>query len=349
MQADARGADFAELTLIVPTLNEERHVGTLLTSVMRQSADPSRFRVIVVDGCSTDRTISEIERVAAAERWSVSTEAGPLPRKTIGLLTNSHKTTPWAFNLGIQSAATRFVGLVGAHSLLPADYVECVLAGFAETGADIVGGRPFIVGADGSIDAISCAQSSRLAMGSAGYLCSKSVADVDTVPFPAFSRALWQDLGGFDIQLVRNQDDDFTRRARGRGYRVTFVPSIGFRYFARSDLRSLWRQFYRYGFFRVSTSAGAFARGSVRSLAPVMLLACLAPSLVVFLGRKKRIAALPTLGYLGVLSLDSWLDPRCPTAHAPRRSVALATMHLAYGSGEVAGGFARLRNVFFER
>jgi len=48
------------LSVIIPTLNEERHVGSLLSDVAAQTREPDE--VIVVDAGSTDETIAVVRR-----------------------------------------------------------------------------------------------------------------------------------------------------------------------------------------------------------------------------------------------------------------------------------------------
>ena len=49
-----------DLAIIIPTLNEERFIGRLLNSIVRQTVTPAEL--IVVDAYSKDRTIAEIKK-----------------------------------------------------------------------------------------------------------------------------------------------------------------------------------------------------------------------------------------------------------------------------------------------
>ena len=57
------------LSVIIPTLNEERHVGALLSDVASQSRRPDE--VLVVDAGSTDGTI-EVVRMGSSQIWTRS-------------------------------------------------------------------------------------------------------------------------------------------------------------------------------------------------------------------------------------------------------------------------------------
>ncbi len=49
-----------KLSVIIPTLNEERHVGSLLLDIAKQTRVPEE--VLVVDAGSTDGTVSVVRR-----------------------------------------------------------------------------------------------------------------------------------------------------------------------------------------------------------------------------------------------------------------------------------------------
>jgi dolichol-phosphate mannosyltransferase len=58
----------ADLSIIIPTLNEERNIGALIRSVRREIESLGiSHELLVIDGGSTDRTIEEVEQAGA--RW----------------------------------------------------------------------------------------------------------------------------------------------------------------------------------------------------------------------------------------------------------------------------------------
>ena len=82
--------------------------------------------------------------------------------------------------------------------------------------------------------------SSLLGAGDAAYrLPSARAGDVDTVPFGCFRRSTWEAVGGFNEELLTNEDYEFYLRLRQRGGRIYFDPKIRSEYFSRSTFRSL--------------------------------------------------------------------------------------------------------------
>jgi GT2 family glycosyltransferase len=73
----------------------------------------------------------------------------------------------------------------------------------------------------------------------------------DSVAFPGYTREILERAGPFNEQLVRNQDDEYNYRIRKLGGRILLSPAITSRYYSRSTFRSLWRQYFQYGYWKV--------------------------------------------------------------------------------------------------
>jgi GT2 family glycosyltransferase len=73
---------------------------------------------------------------------------------------------------------------------------------------------------------------------------------VDTVPFGAYKRELFQRVGLYDETLLTNEDYEFNTRIRLAGGKIWFDPQIRCVYFARRNLNELARQYWRYGYWK---------------------------------------------------------------------------------------------------
>ena len=73
---------------------------------------------------------------------------------------------------------------------------------------------------------------------------------VDTVPFGCYRREVFDRIGLFDEELVRNQDDELNLRLIKHGGRILLSPRIVCKYYARDSLAKLWRMYYQYGYFK---------------------------------------------------------------------------------------------------
>ncbi|MCK5054167.1 MAG: glycosyltransferase, partial [Anaerolineales bacterium] len=175
------------------------------------------------------------------------------PELNIRLIDNPQRIIPAALNAAIEAAEGDVIIRLDAHSAPKPDYVERCLTVLEETGAANAGGVWEIQpGAETWMArAIAAAASHPLGAGDAHYRISGEPGPVDTVPFGAFRKEWLERVGPFNEELLTNEDYEYNVRIRKAGGVVWFDPSIRSIYFARSGLRSLARQYWRYGFWKV--------------------------------------------------------------------------------------------------
>jgi glycosyltransferase involved in cell wall biosynthesis len=107
----------SELSVIVPTLNEERHVGSLLSDVAAQTRKPDE--VLVVDAGSTDGTVPVARRFPFAK------------------LLEATRPVACGRNVGGRSARGDALIFLDADTRLPATFFEGFLEDFERRGLDL--------------------------------------------------------------------------------------------------------------------------------------------------------------------------------------------------------------------
>jgi succinoglycan biosynthesis protein ExoA len=233
----------ATVSVIIPCRNEAEFIEDLLTAVLAQELQP--LETIVVDNGSTDASIAVIEAFATRH-----------PEMTLRVISCRRPGAAAAMNAGIKAATGEFIVRIDGHSIPRPDYLRLALDRLREPRAGVVGGAWEIVpGADTlRARAIALAVGSRLGSGGAAYRHGDdrtTAADVDTVPFGCYSRALWQELDGYDDDLLVVEDGDFNFRVRQAGYRIVLDPAIRCQYFPRRRMRTLALQYFRYGWWKI--------------------------------------------------------------------------------------------------
>ena len=235
-----RGADGRPpfVSVVVPCYNEERYIGQVLSRLAGQY-EHGRFEIIVVDGMSSDKTREVVTRFSAEN-----------PEARVRLVDNRARNIPAALNLGIGAARGDVIVRMDAHSVPSANYVRRCVELLGSGDAAVVG-MPWLIspGAETlEARAIALAVSHPFGIGDAKYrLAGQPSQFVDTVPFGAFHKSLWQRLGGFNEKLLANEDYDFYYRVRRGGGRVLLETSGHCTYYARPTLRDLAAQYFRYG------------------------------------------------------------------------------------------------------
>lgn len=317
------------VTVILPIRNEARRIHACLAAVLAQDYPANRLEVLAVDGCSTDATRAIVSELTQAD-----------PR--LRLLDNPAGIVPTAMNIGLAAARGEIVVRVDGHTIVAPDYVRQCVAALARTGAVNAGGPQRPVGTGYWGRAIALATSSAFGIGGGAFHDATAESDdVDTVYLGAFRREAVLAAGGFDEELVRNQDDELNYRLRAAGGRIALTPAIRSTYHGRATLAGLWRQYFQYGFWKVRVLQKHPASLQPRHAAPPLFVLAVVGSALLHLrgGRGRRLWLLVAGPWLagallaGAPAARAGGDPRL----LPALPVVFASLHLSYGLGFLAG------------
>ena len=312
------------VTVMVPMRNEGAWIERCVESILAQDYPSDRIEVIVVDGLSTDDSCERLRRMAKHD-----------PR--LRVLSNPACIVPSSLNLALRHARGDVVARVDAHTVLAADYLTRGVELLERSGADNVGG-PMVCKGGGAVgDAVAEAMSSRFGIGSYFHFATDE-RECDTVYMGMWPRRVFETVGLFDEQLVRNQDDEHSYRIRKAGGRVLVSPSMRSSYQNRRSWKALVRQFFEYGLWKVRVLQKHPAQMSLRHFVPPVMIAGLVVGVVVYpieptLTIAVAVAYATYVGVLGCVSLSHGGRP----AAVVRRFAALAAIHHAWGAGFLVG------------
>lgn len=317
------------VSVILPIRNEEGFIAESLGAVLAQDYDPRRMEVLVADGMSTDGTRAAVEACAAAR-----------PEIPVRIVDNPEGIVPTGMNAALARARGEVIVRVDGHTVVDPDYVrQCVLA-LRRSGAQNVGGRMTAVGSGRVARAVAAATSSPFGVGGARFHYSDREEWVDTVYMGAWPRDVLEDLGGFDPEMVRDQDDELNYRLRARGGRILLSPAIRSRYFNRSSLESLARQYFQYGFWKVRVLQKHPRQMRPRQFAPPALTLGLATGVLTFPFHRAARAGffLLVAAYLAADAAASASAGRhAPRSARPLLPAVFPILHLSYGFGFLSG------------
>lgn len=314
------------VSVIMPVRNEGRYIARAIESVVTAGERVASFEIIVVDGISDDDTRSVVAELQARHG-------------RILLLDNPKLTVPHAMNLGIRAASGAVIIRVDGHAEVYPDFIEMCLAELAaHPECACVGGPIENVDLDPGSAAISLAMSSKFGVGNARFRTGGEDGYVDTLAFGAYRKADLTAAGLFDEELVRNQDDDMNFRLIEAGRKIWFSNSIRSRYFVRSSLSRLFRQYFQYGYWKVYVNRKHGRFTNLRQLAPPLLVVSLAVLLIAspFLGSARVLLVVELLVYASAASYVAFR-----LTEGPRTALAVVkafiTLHGGYGLGYLAG------------
>jgi glycosyltransferase involved in cell wall biosynthesis len=316
------------ISVVVPARNEENSIGATLCALRRQ--DYPTLQIIVVDGGSTDGTVEVVRRQMAED-----------PR--IELLSNPRQVIPAALNIALAAARGRWLVRMDAHSTVDERYVSTAVARLREGCWGGVGGRKDGVGSTPAGRAIAAALGSRFGVGGSLYHYGTEERPVDHIPFGAYPTELVRRLGGWDERLVANEDFEFDYRVRRSGEVLLFDPQLRISWETRQTVRSLFRQYRRYGAGKLDVVRLHPDSLRLSHLAPPLLVPYLAAAAATA-ARRPRLGAALLAPYAAGLAVSSvrlarTLDDPMARAYLPTAFVA---MHVGWGIGVWARGLELL-------
>ena len=253
------------VSIIIPCRNEEKFIGECFNSILEQDYPKESLEILVADGMSTDKTRDILKTYA--NKYSF-----------IHWFENPKKFVPEALNIMISLAKGEVIIRMDAHNEYPKNYISKCIQYLYEYKVDNIGGIWLTLpGAETIIaKAIALALSSGFGVGNALFRIGvKEPTYVDTVPFGCYRKEVFNKIGLFDEDLIRNQDDEFNARLIKNGGKILLAPDIISCYYARETYGKLWRMYYQYGYFKPLVATKIKSIFTLRQLIPVILVGSL--------------------------------------------------------------------------
>ena len=314
------------VSIVIPCYNEKEYIIRCLDSIAKQSYPKEYITVFICDGNSTDGTLDLLK-------------AYVLKNHSFILLINTEKTTPHALNLGIKNSTSDVVIILGAHSEIDKDFVKQGMEAFSvDPSIMCVGGLLENVYENETSKTIGLAMSSVFGVGNAHFRTGTKKGYVDTVAFGAYKKEIFEKVGLFNEELIRNQDDEFNYRVTSSGFKIYLTPEVKCKYFVRASFLKLFKQYYQYGYWKMYVNVLHKTVTTVRQLVPaafviylfvLLLLAAINPFL--FLIATSVFALYLTIAIIFAFGQDS--NP----VTAVKIVYAFIILHFSYGVGYIQG------------
>lgn len=223
-------------SIILPMKNERSRIGRCLDSILANDFPGDKYEILVVDGNSTD-----------GSRDAVASRIGRLPE--VLLLDNPAGTVPTAMNVGICQARGAYIIRMDAHSEYPSNYIRTCIEELQRTKAECVGGCFVTLPGANTLtaEAIALITQHPVGVGNAAYRLGQSDRFVDTVPYGAFRRELFDRIGNYREDLLRNQDYELNARIRESGGKIFLSSKISIFYYNVPTFAKFMSQAYNNG------------------------------------------------------------------------------------------------------
>lgn len=319
--------DLPTVSVIIAMRNEEEHISRCLQSVVNQRYPKDLMEVLVIDGMSQD-----------SSREIVSDIATESPIVT--LLHNPEQIKSAALNIGIAKSSGQLIMPLDAHCFIDPDYVSESVKALQQTDAANVGGVVLPIGTSFVQQAIGLGMSSFFGIGSSRFHHGESGYYTDTVSFGTYRREIFDEIGLYDEEAHYGEDDELNFRIIKNGGKIFLSPKIKSRYYPRSSLSDLWKQYYKFGYGKVRTIRKHGRPSSLRHLIPPAFVLCVAGSLI--LSAIRPIFWWLTTAICGsYLALTIIVSARIALSEGwryfPILPLVFLTLHLSYGLGFLEG------------
>ncbi len=318
-----------KISVVIPCRNEAPYIEECIEAIYdAYLPDEASVSVFVVDGMSTDGTIEKIQNLKKS-----------FP--TLEIIENSKMLTPYAFNLGIYASACDYVQIIGARHIISKNYISsCLQKLQKDPSVWCVGGKIDNVYINQTGRIISKAMGTSLGMGIGNFRTLNESGYTDTVTSPMYPYWVFEKIGFFDEELIRNQDDDFNYRVTNAGGKIFFDADISLKYYVRGNYKNLWKQFSQYGYWKVYVNQKHQAVTTARQLVPPAFVIYLFMVLLSWtLGNGVGLFfSIPLISYIGlVLYISNKITNE--DNEVPFLSIAktFPILHISYGLGYLKG------------
>jgi len=313
------------VSIIIPCRNEEKYIFKCVTSILEQSYS-GNVEVLIIDGMSDDNTVSIITDLSSTHQ-------------NIKMIENVERTTPQAMNIGLIAVNYDLIIRVDAHAIALPNFIQKNVDTIFESEEIMCAGGKIINVYENKISrAIGVAMSSVFGVGNATFRVGGEKKFVDTLAFGIYRKEVFEKIGIFDKDLIRNEDDELNFRLTKNGFKILYNPEIQSEYYVRDSIKKLYKQYYQYGYWKVYVNKKHKTVTSIRQLVPLffvlgllfgVLISLIMPMFwyVLFVG----------LGLYGLLALLFAYKANDKSTSVFKIAMIFPVLHFSYGMGYLRG------------
>ena len=328
---------FPTISVGIVALNEEHYLPDMLACLDSQDYPHRLIQIVLVDSGSDDATPQIMADFKTKDNDFDS----------IVLLSNPGKTVPKGWNVFLGSATGDVIVRVDAHARIPSNFLRQIAAVLAE-GENVVGGpRPTVTPKNASDwqRVLHAAEESLFGASIAAYrgkrkAITKTNQYVHSIFHPGYRRSVIDEVGPFNEELTRTEDNDYSYRIRQAGYQIRFDPRIYSEQIIRPSLPAMAKQKHANGYWIGRTLFVQPGCVELYHLVPAVFVAAVGSAAALSLGGIKW----PLRAILGSYTFaDAALSAAALPEIKPhtRKSLWLPAifpiLHIGYGLGTLKG------------
>lgn len=225
------------VSVIIVTRNSEENINNCIQSIINQFTHSLSWELLIIDGGSIDKTKEK------AIEYLKSTDI------KYRILDNPQKNLATGWNLGIKEAKGKYIVRPDAHSELLADYIT---NGIKKLEIDdklaAVGGTLTTKSKTFLGKLIAFVLSNPIGVGYSLFRIGVTFDTyTNTVVYAIYRKSIFEEIGGLNESLERNQDIDLHKRIIGAGYKLLTAKNMKAVYYSRTNIKKFLNQGFQNG------------------------------------------------------------------------------------------------------
>lgn len=319
------------VSLCVVALNEENYIGRLLDDLYNQSFSHANTEILLIDGMSCDNTkqiMTDFKKKYESEYISIK------------VLDNQKKIQAAGWNVAINNYSTDVLIRIDAHTHIPSEFTSLNME-VLNDGENVSGGvRPCLID-DDSNWAKTLLETENSLFGSSISKArhAETKQYVNSMFHAAYRRNVIEDVGLFNEDLLRTEDNEYHYRVRKAGYKLCFDPRIVSYQYARPTLKKMAKQKYANGYWIGKTIKQCPGCISIYHMVPLVFLLAIIFSTVLACAGYRFLSIMLWSLYL-LFCLACTLMSVLKDGFIPQKAlmpVLFFVLHIEYGIGTLFG------------
>lgn len=223
----------------IVALNEEKTLPKLFEKLNEQDYDHSKIELILIDSMSTDGTKRVMQEYKQnADFFDVK------------IIDNPDVILAFGCNKLVKNSIGEVIIRIDAHAEIPSDFITKNIE-LIKSGEKVCGGRrPNILAEYSEFgEMLLVAESTAFGSSIAKYRNGNKKQYVDSLFHAAVKREVYEDIGLFNTNLHRTEDNEIFYRMKKAGYKICMDPDIISYQHVRSSLKKMLKQKYSNGYW----------------------------------------------------------------------------------------------------
>lgn len=316
------------ISVILVTYNEQQYIENALLSLIEQTYPMDRYEILIVDGKSTDNTLSLVQNMK-----NKNTQID------IKIIDNPKRILAAGWNIGIKAAKGEYVVRIDAHAEAKNNFIEKNVETIIRVPEAVcVGGKLITKSMTGGNEAVSKVLSSPFGVGNSSFRVSDKEGFADTAVYGLYRKEIFKEVGYFDEFFVRNQDIELHSRIRAAGGKFYFNPDIECIYYSRNTVKKMVKQALGNGKWNMILIRTHKAALSIRHLVPFVFVVFLVFSTIggIFYKKIWLLEALIVLTHL-LLGVIASIKKTKKITEIITMPMIFFALHISYGIGYFSG------------